>query len=290
MTRLRFPLRAKFFLFAVLLAVGPLILVAQNISRLTRDELKSAANEDLTSVAAELRTSFDNTFQGRWLTPLMVIRNGVDSPDLDVAQKVSLLTLGLQELPQVAALQLSVAGSDLPILVTNSKYSGRVIAAGLDPVRFHGSDHQASVAILLSSGTERVSQHLWFGTQHTGVVVVARLAQPRSATCNAAMEVGAVPRGRRSDRTAAFLLFTQPDGICNGLHAFLFQRDFYDRAGGAVAGRTGWLGTVVGCSGRVLRSDLDHASWIGGVQPGGSGTGWGRVLLCTERGVVAAGG
>lgn len=134
MTGLRFPLRAKFFLFAVLLSVGPLILVAQNISRLTRDELKSAANEDLTSVAAELRTSFDNTFQGRWLTPLMVIRNGVDSPDLDVAQKVSLLTLGLQELPQVAALQLSVAGSDLPILVANAKYSDRLQAAGLDPV------------------------------------------------------------------------------------------------------------------------------------------------------------
>lgn len=132
---MRFPLRLKFFVFAALLAVVPLALVGQNLSRLTRDELKSAANEDLTTVAAQLRTAFDNTFQGRWLTPLMVIRNGVDSTELGVQQKVSLLTLGLQELPQVVALQLSVQGSDLPILVTNEGFSDALAQAGLDPVQ-----------------------------------------------------------------------------------------------------------------------------------------------------------
>ncbi|MCA0869196.1 HAMP domain-containing protein [Seohaeicola saemankumensis] len=132
---MRFPLRLKFFVFAALLAVAPLVLVGQNLTQLTRDELKSAANEDLTTVAAQLRTSFDNTFQGRWLTPLMVIRNGIDSNDLGVPQKVSLLTLGLEELPQVVALQLSVEGSDLPILVTNEAYANKLVLAGLDPVK-----------------------------------------------------------------------------------------------------------------------------------------------------------
>lgn len=132
---MRFPLRLKFFVFATLLAVAPLALVGQNLTRLTRDELKSAANEDLTTVAAQLRASFDNTFQGRWLTPLMVIRNGIDSTELGVAQKVSLLTLGLQELRQVVALQLSVQGSDLPILVTNEGFAAKLAQAGLDPVR-----------------------------------------------------------------------------------------------------------------------------------------------------------
>ncbi|GAA6191521.1 hypothetical protein NBRC116597_14400 [Phaeobacter sp. NW0010-22] len=127
-------MRLKFFVFAVLLAVGPLVLVSQNLTRLTRDELKSAANEDLTTVATALRTSFDNTFQGRWLTPLMVIRNGVDSSDLGVPQKISLLTLGLQELPQVVSLQLSIEGSDLPILVTNEQFAARLRDAGADPV------------------------------------------------------------------------------------------------------------------------------------------------------------
>ena len=129
------PLRLKFFVFATLVAVAPLAMVGQNLTQLTRDELKSAANEDLTLVAAQLRADFDNTFQGRWLTPLLVIRNGVDSTDLGVAQKVSLLTLGLQELADVVALQLSVDGVPQPILVTNETYSQRLAQAGLDPVR-----------------------------------------------------------------------------------------------------------------------------------------------------------
>ena len=131
---MRFPLRLKFFVFAALLAVSPLALVGLNLTRLTRDELKSAANEDLATVASELRTAFDSTFEGRWLTPLSVIRNGIDSGELGVQQKVSLLTLGLEELPQVVALQLSVEGSDMPILVTNEAYAAKLTQAGVDPI------------------------------------------------------------------------------------------------------------------------------------------------------------
>ena len=52
---MRFPLRAKFFVFATLIATAPLALVGQNLVRIARDELKSAANEDLTGVAARPR-------------------------------------------------------------------------------------------------------------------------------------------------------------------------------------------------------------------------------------------
>jgi adenylate cyclase len=132
---MRFPLRVKFFLFATLLAVAPLAIVGQNLTTLTRDELKSAANEDLTTVASQLRTEFDNRFQGRWMSPLQVIRNGIDSDELDVPQKVSLLTLGLQELPEVVALQLAISGSKLPILATDQAFSNTLAAAGLDPIK-----------------------------------------------------------------------------------------------------------------------------------------------------------
>ena len=121
--RMRFPLRAKFFVFATLIATAPLALVGQNLVRIARDELKSAANEDLTGVAGDLAGDFDTTVEGRWLTPLRVIRNGVDSRDLGVEQKISLLTLGLSQIPDVVALQLSVEGSDLPILVTDQDFS-----------------------------------------------------------------------------------------------------------------------------------------------------------------------
>lgn len=132
---MRFPLRLKFFIFATLLAILPLAIVGQNLTTLTRDELKSAANEDLTEVASQLRRTFDTEFQGRWLSPLEVIRNGLDSTELDVQQKVSLLTLGLQELPNIMALQLAIQDAKLPILVTNNNATARLTAAGVDPVK-----------------------------------------------------------------------------------------------------------------------------------------------------------
>lgn len=137
--------------------------MAQNLTRLTRDELKSAANEDLKTVAAELRTIFDTTFEGQWLTPLVVIRNGIDSNELGVAQKVSLMTLGLQELPDVLALQLSVAGSDLPILVTREAYADKLSAMGLDPIA------------LLSTSPELVRNIA--GTEQFGRPIVSRIEQ-----------------------------------------------------------------------------------------------------------------
>ena len=131
---MRFPLRAKFFVFATLIATAPLALVGQNLVRIARDELKSAANEDLTGVAAGLASGFDTTVEGRWMTPLLVIRNGVDSETLGVEQKISLVTLGLSQIPDLVALQLTVEGSDLPILVTDEDFARHLTEAGLDPV------------------------------------------------------------------------------------------------------------------------------------------------------------
>jgi adenylate cyclase len=144
---MRFPLRAKFFVFATLIAIAPLAFVGQNLVRIARDELKSAANEDLTGVAAGLASDFDATARGSWLTPLLVIRNGVDSAELGVEQKISLLTLGRSQIPGIVALQLSIEGSDLPILVTDEAFSARLAEAGLDPVETLRSPVDAIAAI-----------------------------------------------------------------------------------------------------------------------------------------------
>jgi adenylate cyclase len=129
---LRFPLRARVFLFGVLLALVPLGLVGSNLIRITRDELKSAANEELTGVAAQLAADLDAAFRGRLLAPLLVIRNGVDSPELDVRQKIALLTQGLADLPDVKALQLTVLGAPRPVLVTDPGFAERLAAGGID--------------------------------------------------------------------------------------------------------------------------------------------------------------
>ena len=175
---MKFPLRLKFFVFASLLAVAPLVLVAQNLTRLTRDELRSAANEELTTVATQLRTEFDSTFRGRWLTPLMVIRNAIDSDALGVPQKISLLTLGLEELPQVVALQLSVQGSDLPILVTNESFSKRLVQNGLDPIETLTTSDDLISAI---EGTGQFGRPLIAQISETGDWL-ATLALPLTST------------------------------------------------------------------------------------------------------------
>ena len=178
-----FSLRLKFFLFASVLAVVPLSLVGVNLTQLTRDELKSAANEDLTTVASQLRTEFDNTFQGRWLSPLMVIRNGVDSDELGVPQKVSLLTLGLQELPQIVALQLSVEGANLPILAIDQSYAAKLAKAGLDP-----TDTLTTHADLLTSIEE---------TGQYGRPLVSRLEQTGDWIATLALPLTTQIAGRR---------------------------------------------------------------------------------------------
>ena len=48
--------------------------------------------------------------------------------------EISLLTLGVAQIPDIVALQLGVEGSDLPILVADQAFSQHLADAGLDPV------------------------------------------------------------------------------------------------------------------------------------------------------------
>lgn len=219
---MRFPLRLKFFVFAVLLAVGPLALVGQNLTQLSRDELKSAANEDLTTVAAELRTAFDNTFEGRWLTPLMVIRNGVDSNELGVPQKVSLLTLGLEELPQVVALQLSVEGSDLPILVANEGFSQKLSQAGLDPV----------ATLATSADLIRAVE----GTGQYGRPVISRLPETGDWLATLALPLTTQIAGRQVTMAAKIELSILGDMVRRHPFAQRGEITIVDQAGRSVLG------------------------------------------------------
>ncbi|KPA23073.1 Adenylate cyclase 2 [Shimia sp. SK013] len=194
---MRFPLPLKFFLFAALVAVVPLALVGENLVRIARDELKSAVNEDLTGVAAQVRSEFDSMYQGRWLAPLMVIRSGVDNPDLDVAQKVSLLTQGMEQLEGVVALQLSVEGSDIPMVVSDQTFGEALAAEGLDPVTTLAASPELIANI---KGTGQFGRPLISQIRETGDWV-ATLALPmeskiagRELTLAARINLGALRR------------------------------------------------------------------------------------------------
>ena len=85
---MRFPLRAKFFLFATLAAVAPLALVARE-----PDAHHPGRAEERRERAADRgrrprsRRSIDQAFWGRWLAPAPAVRNAVDSPELGVPRE-----------------------------------------------------------------------------------------------------------------------------------------------------------------------------------------------------------
>ena len=221
---MRFPLRLKFFVFATLLAIAPLALVGQNLTRLTRDELKSAANEALTQVADELSEDFDDTWRGRWLSALLVIRNGVDSDDLGVQQKVSLLTLGLQELPEVVSLQLSVQGSDLPILVTNQAYAERLRSLGEDPVA------------LLSTSAELLQSIA--ATGQFGRPLIERMSETGDWVATLALPLTTKIAGRTVTMAAKIELSTLAETVASHPFAQRGEISIVDHAGRSVLGGT----------------------------------------------------
>ncbi|WP_093093178.1 hypothetical protein [Shimia aestuarii] len=120
---MRFSLPLKFFLFAALVAVVPLSQVGHNLVQITRDQLKKRSQRGPHRGCGRGAGRVWQLLSGALALPLMVIRSGVDNPDLDMAQKVPLLTLGMEQLEGVVALQLSLEDSDIPMLVSDQGFA-----------------------------------------------------------------------------------------------------------------------------------------------------------------------
>lgn len=131
---LRLTLRRKLLLFAALIAVVPLLVAGNTLIRIVQDELKSIANDQLLGVANEYTREINNFFDTAWLAPLTLIRNAVDDDGLGVEEKIALLTHGIADVPDMLALQITVAGAEVPLVVINDGFSEHLRAAGLDPL------------------------------------------------------------------------------------------------------------------------------------------------------------
>jgi adenylate cyclase len=122
MRRIRFKLRSKMMLFAAVIAVLPLVVAGQSLIRVARDELKSAANEQLAVTARKLADGFNDFFESSVLTPLDLIRNAIGGEKLGFDQKIVILRQGIADLPDVVALQVDVEGLSRPIIVAQEAY------------------------------------------------------------------------------------------------------------------------------------------------------------------------
>ena len=130
----RINLRSKLLLFSVVIAILPLIIAGQSLIRIAHDEMKSAANDQLVTAAREVTTGIENLFSNAWMAPLLLIRNAVNEESLGIQEKISLLTRGIADLPDIVALQITIEGAARPLIVSKDAYAARLRQASLDPL------------------------------------------------------------------------------------------------------------------------------------------------------------
>ena len=126
-------LRYKLLFFFVLLALIPLGVAGWNMITITQEELKSAANDEISTIARQIASEIDNFYINTWAAPLLLMRDAIDSEELGTNAKVSILTLGVQEVVDIVALQLEVDGFPQPVLVTQDVFKNELQSGGLVP-------------------------------------------------------------------------------------------------------------------------------------------------------------
>src|SRR5437016_1333930 len=127
-------LRVKLLVLSAVIAMLPLLFAGQSLIRIARDEMKSAANDQLVTTVREVTGQIDDIYERAWLPPLLLIRNAVDSDEIGVPEKIAILTHGISQLPDFVALQITLQGSPLPLVVSQDRFSAKLTAAGLDPL------------------------------------------------------------------------------------------------------------------------------------------------------------
>ena len=150
----RLNLRNKLLLFAVIIAIIPLIIAGQSLIRIARDEMKSSANDQLVTTARQVTDEIDGLFENAWMAPILLIRNTVDDEALGPQEKIALLRHGIADLPDVVALQISIAGSKLSPVVTQQDFADALAQASLDPLTVLRVPLETTGAFM-SSGKER---------------------------------------------------------------------------------------------------------------------------------------
>jgi signal transduction histidine kinase len=98
--------RLKLFLFAMLFALLPIAVASLNMITITQDELKSNRNHELSVTTGELAEHINRLYGNNWLSPLLLIKSGVERDDLGANEKATFLSAGIDNIEDIAALTL----------------------------------------------------------------------------------------------------------------------------------------------------------------------------------------
>lgn len=122
-------LRIKLLIFSLILALIPLGVAGRSMIQITRDELKSSAQDNLITVATQVSQNVDD-FCISWLEPLRMIRKALESEYLNRDEKVSLLAEGMRNISDIVSLQISVEGIEEPFLVVKDEFAEPLTSSG----------------------------------------------------------------------------------------------------------------------------------------------------------------
>jgi signal transduction histidine kinase len=98
--------RLKLFLFAIVVALLPIVISSSNMIGITQDELKSNINNELIYTTGELAQEINNIYTNNWLSPLLLIKSGVESEGLGANEKATFLLAGIENIEDVVSLTL----------------------------------------------------------------------------------------------------------------------------------------------------------------------------------------
>lgn len=101
---------------------------------ITREELKSAANDQLSSTAQQVAKEINAQYRDTWRAPLKLIGNAIDNENLGIAELLSLMKSGMSNVVDIVALQISVDDPLLEsLIVTQQEFADRLVVANINP-------------------------------------------------------------------------------------------------------------------------------------------------------------
>jgi len=98
--------RLKLFLFAIVVTLLPIAISSTNMIGITQDELKSNVNNELILTTGQLAEEINSLYTNNWLSPLLLIKSGVESENLGAREKATFLSAGSENIEDVVSLML----------------------------------------------------------------------------------------------------------------------------------------------------------------------------------------
>ncbi len=134
-------LRTKLLFLSIILALIPLGIAGRSMIQITRVELKSSGDSNLINAANQIVQDIEDFYTYTWLTPLRLIQKTVESENLGLNEKVSLLTEGMK-ISDIVLLQISVEGYASPLVFTRDDFSKRLppdmsLQLSFEPAEIH---------------------------------------------------------------------------------------------------------------------------------------------------------